>query len=109
MLTCHFSSRRITFFDMATSKVAKENPILSDGLLYLNCSNLMVVETFPKAIVKFYVSFSSESMANQQLRVENCSLRLRANKASLFMVLEVPTGQIEKNKLPVQWQHAYNA
>ena len=61
----------------------------------------MVVETFPKAIVKFYVSFSSESMANQQLRVENCSLRFRANKGSLFMVLEVPTGQIEKYKLPV--------
>ena len=101
MLTCHLPSRRITFFDMATSKVTKENPIHTIRLLYLNYSNLMVVETFPKAIVKFYVSFSSESMANQQLRVENCSLRFRANKRSLFMVLEVPTGQIEKNKLPV--------
>ena len=68
----------------------------------------MVVETFPKAIVKFYVSFSSESMANQQLRVENCSLRFRANKGSFFMVLEVPTGQIEKYKLPVATS-TYNA
>ena len=101
MLTWHLPSWKITFFDMATSKVAKEYPMLSDYLLYLNCSNLMVVETFPKAIVKFYVSFSSESMANQQLRVENCSLRFRANKGSLFMVLEVPTGQIEKYKLLV--------